>query len=76
MLVIHPEDRTTDVLKILYEGLDAHVIVDDCSRPVIDHLLKHASTREQVMLLGHGSDMGRTRDCSSAETTRRTSSTK
>lgn len=58
MLVIHPEDRTTDVLKILYEGLDAQVIVDDCSRPVIDHLLKHASTRERVMLLGHGSDKG------------------
>ena len=58
MLVIHPEDRTTDVLKILYEELDAQVIVDDCSRPVIDHLLKHASTRERVMLLGHGSDKG------------------
>ena len=58
MLVIHPNDRTTDVLKILYEGLDAQVIVDDCSRPVIDHLLKHASTRERVMLLGHGSDKG------------------
>ncbi len=58
MLVIHPEDRTTDVLKILYEELDAQVIVDNCSRPVIDHLLKHASTRERVMLLGHGSDKG------------------
>ena len=58
MLVIHPIDRTTEVLKMLYAGLDARVVSDDCSRPVIDHLLKHTSTQERVMLLGHGSDKG------------------
>lgn len=58
MLVIHPEDRTTEVLKMLYAGLDARVVSDDCSNKEMDHLLKHTSTQERVMLLGHGSDKG------------------
>lgn len=58
MLVIHPIDRTTEVLKILYAGLDARVVSDDCSNKEMDHLLKHTSTQERVMLLGHGSDKG------------------
>ena len=58
MLVIHPIDRTTEVLKMLYAGLDARVVSDDCSNKEMDHLLKHTSTQERVMLLGHGSDKG------------------
>lgn len=58
MLVIHPIDRTTEVLKMLYAGLDARVVSNDCSNKEMDHLLKHTSTRERVMLLGHGSDKG------------------
>lgn len=58
MLVIHPIDRTTEVLKMLYAGLDARVVSNDCSNKEMDHLLKHTSTQERVMLLGHGSDKG------------------
>ena len=58
MLVIHPIDRTTEVLKMLYAGLDARVVSDECSNKEMDHLLKHTSTQERVMLLGHGSDKG------------------
>ena len=58
MLVIHHIDRNTDVLKMLYAGLDARVVSDDCSNKEMDHLLKHTSTQERVMLLGHGSDKG------------------
>ena len=31
MLVIHPTDRTTEMLSILYEGLEARLIEADCS---------------------------------------------
>lgn len=56
MLVIHPKDRTTDVLHVLYSGLGAQVVADDCSNRELGHLLHH--TRERIMLLGHGSDRG------------------
>ncbi len=29
MLVVHPQDRTTDVLQLLYEGLEAKVITKE-----------------------------------------------
>ena len=58
MLVIHPKDKTTSMLSVLYDGLEAQV-VDDCrSTKDIGHLLHHASTQERIMLLGHGSDKG------------------
>ena len=31
MLVIHPEDRTTTILQVLYKGLGAQVVTEDCS---------------------------------------------
>lgn len=58
MLVIHPKDRTTSMLSVLYAGMDARVIVDDCSTKEIGHLLHRASASERIMLLGHGSDKG------------------
>ena len=58
MLVIHPKDKTTTMLSVLYEGLEAQV-VDDCrSTKEMGHLLHHVSTQERIMLLGHGSDKG------------------
>ena len=58
MLVIHPTDRTTEMLSILYEGLEARLIETDCSNKEMGHLLHHTSPSERVMLLGHGSDKG------------------
>lgn len=58
MLVIHPKDRTTAVLQVLYDGLGAQVVTTDCSNRLMGHLLHEASVRERIMLLGHGSDKG------------------
>ena len=58
MLVIHPTDKTTELLSILYEGLGARLIEADCSNKVMGHLLHHTSPSERIMLLGHGSYNG------------------
>ena len=58
MLVIHPTDRTTEMLSILYEGLEAKLIESDYSNKEMGHLLRHTSPSERIMLLGHGSDKG------------------
>ncbi len=58
MLVIHPKDRTTDMLTTLYEGCNAQVIDDDRSTKQVGRLLHHASAQDRIMLLGHGSDKG------------------
>ena len=58
MLVIHPKAKTTTMLSVLYEGLEAQV-VDDCrSTKEMGRLLHHVSTQERIMLLGHGSAKG------------------
>ena len=58
MLVIHPKDRTTAVLQVLYGGLEAQVVIGDCSNREMGHLLHHTNMEERIMLLGHGSDKG------------------
>ena len=58
MLVIHPEDRTTTILQVLYKGLGVQVVTEDCSNREIGHLLHHTSTTNRILLLGHGSDKG------------------
>ena len=58
MLVIHPTDRTIEMLSILYEGLEAKLIESDCSNKEMGHLLRHTSPSKRIMLLGHGSDKG------------------
>mgnify|MGYP006863354256 CR=1 FL=1 len=58
MLVVHPKDRTTSVFSILYEGMDANMVSNNCSNKKMEHLLHNVSTQERIMLLGHGSDKG------------------
>lgn len=58
MLVIHPKDKTTAMLSVLYDGLEVQVIADCRSTKEMGHLLHHVSTQERIMLLGHGSDKG------------------
>lgn len=58
MLIIHPKDRTTAVLSILYQGLGAQLVDTDCHNKEMNHLLHHTSSQERIMLLGHGCDKG------------------
>lgn len=58
MLVIHPKDKTTAMLSVLYEGLEAQVIDDSRSTKEMGHLFHHVSKQERIMLLGHGSEKG------------------
>ena len=58
MLVIHPKDKTTAMLSALYDGLEAQVVTDYRTTKEMGHLLRHVSTQERIMLLGHGSDKG------------------
>lgn len=55
---IHPKDRTTDALSVLY-GDSEHVIRDpDAFGSEIDHFLNHVPKDAYLMLLGHGSPDG------------------
>lgn len=71
MLVIHPEDRTTTILQVLYKGLGAQVVTEDCSNREIGHLLHHTSPIESCC-----SDMGQTRVSTIVKMTQRMSLTR
>ena len=58
MLVIHPKDKTTDMLRTLYSGCAARLVDSICPSSEIRRLLHHTSTSERIMLLGHGCDRG------------------
>ena len=58
MLVIHPKDKTTAMLSVLYDELEVQVVADCRSTKEMGRLLHHVSTQERIMLLGHGSDKG------------------
>lgn len=58
MLVIHPKDRTTAVLSLLYEGLEAKLMDQSANSAQIKKVLNHTSQQERIMLLGHGLDKG------------------
>jgi len=57
-LVIHPDDRSTDFLKKIYEGKDWTIINDHdaCrSRKVITNLIKK---HDRIVMMGHGCPSG------------------
>ena len=58
MFVIHPKDKTTAMLSLLYEGQEARVINGYCSTKEMGHLLHHVSSQERIMMLGHGNANG------------------
>lgn len=58
MLVIHPKDRTTEMLSVLYAGTEARVTDQRTGNTEIKHLLHHTSRQERILLLGHGSERG------------------
>ena len=54
MFVIHPKDRTTEVLAMLYDGKGAQVVTDNPSRNLLKDQMYHLPKREWIMMLGHG----------------------
>ena len=58
MLVIHPEDKTTSMLKGLYEGAECTVVSKPLSRRDMRRLLRETAPHERILLLGHGSAYG------------------
>lgn len=59
MLVIHPKDRTTRLLSLLYRGDDSvRVINTHRSSKEMGRLLGRTSQQERIMLLGRGDEKG------------------
>lgn len=58
--VIHPKDRSTDSLKILYDGIDnLEILTDpDMFSSDVKHFLNHRTNDTVFMILGHGSPNG------------------
>lgn len=56
ILVIHPDDRSTDFLRDIYRALkDATVVTKDISR---EELHRQIEQHDQILMLGHGSPHG------------------
>ena len=60
LYVIHPKDRSTEVLSILYRECEVvNIITDpDAFSNEVSHFLNHISKDSHLMLLGHGSPDG------------------
>lgn len=55
-LVIHPNDRTTDFLKTIYEGKD-YTIITTTNIPIV-YALKLMKSHDRIIMMGHGSPNG------------------
>ena len=56
VLVIHPDDRSTDMLKAVYEGKGFDVITDGSISQ--DELIKAIEEHDTIIMLGHGTPYG------------------
>lgn len=54
-LVIHPEDSTTDFLKVIYQDRNWTVINDNISK---SKLKKSIREHDRIVMLGHGTEYG------------------
>jgi hypothetical protein len=55
-LIIHPKDKTTDFLKVIYQGrTDVTVISGDCTRADVESAIKK---HDHIVMLGHGTPQG------------------
>ncbi len=56
VLVIHPDDRSTDMLKVVYEGKGYDVITDMSvsEEKVVEAIKSH----DTIIMLGHGTPSG------------------
>lgn len=55
ILIIHPEDSTTDFLKAIYEDLDATVVTERLSKSKLKVAINE---HQRIILLGHGTEFG------------------
>lgn len=55
ILVIHPQDPTTEFLSVIYSNINATVLRDTISNSRLRKLLKEA---DRVIMLGHGTEQG------------------
>ena len=59
MIVVHPDDPSTKMLSLIYEGIDNVTVFDSWEqRKEILGAIASAPKDEQVLLLGHGSPYG------------------
>ena len=58
MIIIHPKDRTTQMLEILYEGIACEKVDTTLSNNQLRSILYSAPSLEPIMLLGHGGEEG------------------
>lgn len=58
MIVIHPKDRTTQMLELLYVGIPYQKVDSTLSKNQLRSLLYAAPSSEAIMLLGHGGEEG------------------
>ena len=56
VLVIHPDDRSTDMLKAVYEGKGYDVISDP--RISDDEVVGQIKSHDKIIMLGHGTPYG------------------
>tara|TARA_R110000772_G_scaffold1210_2_gene4263 strand:+ start:2212 stop:2718 length:507 start_codon:yes stop_codon:yes gene_type:complete len=54
-LVIHPEDSTTDFLKVIYQDKDWTVITDNISKSKLKQSIRD---HDRIVMLGHGTEYG------------------
>jgi hypothetical protein len=58
MLVVHPYDSTTEMLKAMYEGKNVQLITQADTNAAIKTVLNHLPRSRRLMMLGHGTDSG------------------
>lgn len=58
MIVVHPKDKTTQMLERLYEGLPCQKLDTTLSKNQLRSLLYATPSSERIMLLGHGCEEG------------------
>lgn len=56
VLVIHPDDRSTDMLKAVYEGKGYDVISDP--RITDEEVVEQIKSHDNIIMLGHGTPYG------------------
>lgn len=56
VLVIHPDDRSTDMLKAVYEGKGYDVISDP--RISDEEVVEQIKSHDKIIMLGHGTPYG------------------
>ena len=56
VLVIHPDDRSTDMLKAVYEGKGYDVINDPSISD--DEIVEQIKSHDKIIMLGHGTPCG------------------